>query len=82
VLPFFSLFQVEPQALWHNKHEKFNLSLFRKLGTLTPDGLGILGLTVPEDYGGTHMDATAVALVHEELSYADPAFCLSYLAHS
>ena len=23
-----------------------------------------------------------MALVHEELSYADPAFCLSYLAHS
>jgi len=44
--------------------------------------LGILGLTVDEDYGGTNFDATAVALVHEELSYADPAFCLSYLAHS
>jgi isovaleryl-CoA dehydrogenase len=28
------------------------------------------------------MDAAAVVLVHEELSYADPAFCLSYLAHS
>lgn len=28
------------------------------------------------------MDATAVTLVHEELSYSDPAFCLSYLAHS
>jgi len=28
------------------------------------------------------MDAVAVALVHEELSYSDPAFCLSYLAHS
>lgn len=49
---------------------------------MTPDGLGILGLTVPEEYGGTGMDASAVALVHEELSYSDPAFCLSYLAHS
>lgn len=28
------------------------------------------------------MDATAVALVHEELSYSDPALCLSYLAHT
>jgi hypothetical protein len=68
VLPS-SLFQVEPQALCHNKHEKFNLPLLRKLGTLTPDGVGILGLTVPEDYGGIHMDATAVALVYKELSY-------------
>jgi isovaleryl-CoA dehydrogenase len=39
-------------------------------------------LTVHEDYGGSGMDATAVVLVHEELSYSDPAFCLSYLAHS
>lgn len=23
-----------------------------------------------------------MAIVHEELSYVDPAFCLSYLAHS
>ncbi len=28
------------------------------------------------------MDATASVIVHEELSYSDPAFCLSYLAHS
>ena len=34
------------------------------------------------DYGGTGLDATAVAIVHEELSYSDPAFCLAYLAHS
>lgn len=44
--------------------------------------MGILGLTVPEEYTGTNFDASAVALVHEELSYSDPAFCLSYLAHS
>lgn len=49
----------------------------RKLGDL-----GLLGLTVEEDYGGSGMDASAVVLVHEELSYSDPAFCLSYLAHS
>jgi isovaleryl-CoA dehydrogenase len=43
----------------------------------------MLGLTVPEEYGGAgFINATAVAIVHEELSYRDPAFCLSYLAHS
>jgi Acyl-CoA dehydrogenase, N-terminal domain len=74
---------VEPQADAYNKAEKFNKQLFQKLGTLQPDGLGLLGLTVPEEYdGGCGMDATAVALVHEELSYSDPALCLSYLAHS
>ena len=28
------------------------------------------------------MDATAVAIVNEELSYSDPGFCLAYLAHA
>mmetsp|Transcript_15634 Transcript_15634/g.22885 ORF Transcript_15634/g.22885 Transcript_15634/m.22885 type:complete len:439 (+) Transcript_15634:360-1676(+) len=72
--------EVEPQALEYNKTETFNKSLFQKLGT---SNIGILGLTVPESYNGTGFaDATAVAIAHEELSYADPAFCLSYLAHS
>jgi isovaleryl-CoA dehydrogenase len=71
--------EVEPQAIDFNKREEFNLDLFRALGD---DGLGILGLTAPEEYGGTGLDAAAVCLVHEELSYSDPAFCLSYLAHS
>lgn len=54
-----------------------NLPLFRKLGEL-----GLLGVTVPEEYGGSGMDATAAVIVHEELSASDPAFCLAYLAHS
>ena len=28
------------------------------------------------------MDAVAAVIAHEELSSADPAFCLSFLAHS
>jgi len=69
--------EVEPQALEHDKNEKFNINLFRKLGEY-----GLLGISVPEKYGGAGMDATAVAIVNEELSYSDPAFCLAYLAHA
>jgi len=32
--------------------------------------------------GGAGLDATAAVIVHEELAAIDPAFCLSYLAHS
>lgn len=79
---FHASLQVEPQALSHNRTETFNIPLFRKLGSKN-EGLGILGLTVQEEYGGTGLPcASAVAIVHEELSYSDPAFCLSYLAHS
>jgi len=69
--------EVEPQALEHDREEKFNLDLFRKLGDL-----GLLGITVQEEYGGAGMDAVAAAIVNEELSYSDPGLCLAYLAHS
>jgi len=69
--------EVEPQALEFNRAEKMNVPLFRKLGEL-----GLLGVTVPEEYGGSGMDATAAVAVHEELASSDPAFCLAYLAHS
>src|SRR4051812_19796092 len=69
--------EVEPQALEHDRLERFNLPLFRKLGEL-----GLLGITVPEAYGGSGMDAVAATIVHEEISASDPGFCLAYLAHS
>jgi len=70
--------EVEPQALSHNRSETFNHGLFRSLAPL-----GLLGLTVPVEYSGSGFSsAAAVTIVHEELSYSDPAFCLSYLAHS
>jgi len=69
--------EVEPQALAHNRREEFNAGLFRRAGSL-----GLLGVTVDPAYGGAGMDAAAACIVHEELSASDPAFCLSYLAHS
>ncbi len=69
--------KVEPQAAEHDKKEIFNIALFRKLGEL-----GLLGVTVPEAYGGSGMDAVAAVIAHEEISASDPGFCLAYLAHS
>lgn len=69
--------EVESQAADHDRREVFNLGLFRKIGEL-----GLLGITAPEEFGGAGMDASAVAIVHEELSASDPGFCLAYLAHS
>lgn len=69
--------EVDPQALEHNRKEQFNVDLFRKLGNL-----GLLGITVDTQYGGSGMDAVAAVIAHEELAASDPAFCLSYLAHS
>ena len=68
---------VEPQALEHDQHERFNLFLFRQL-----DELGLLGITVPEKYGEAGMDTVAAVIAAEEISASDPGFCLAYLAHA
>jgi isovaleryl-CoA dehydrogenase len=68
---------VEPQAFEHDKHERFNLELLRSMGEM-----GLLGISAQEEYGGAGLDATACAIVHEELSASDPGFALAYLAHS
>ena len=68
---------VEPQAFEHDKKELFNLELLRSMGEL-----GLLGISAPEEHGGAGLDATACAIIHEELSASDPGFALAYLAHA
>ncbi|MGE0527302.1 MAG: acyl-CoA dehydrogenase family protein [Bdellovibrionales bacterium] len=69
--------EVEPQAAEYDRKERFNLELFRSLGEL-----GLLGITVHEDYGGSGMDAVAAVIAHEEIATSDPGFALAYLAHA
>jgi isovaleryl-CoA dehydrogenase len=69
--------EVDKQALEYNRKEQFNYELFKKLGDL-----GILGITADTAHGGSGMDAVAAVIAHEELAASDPAFCLSFLAHS
>jgi isovaleryl-CoA dehydrogenase len=69
--------EVAPQAYAHDRAESFNVELFRRLGEL-----GLLGITVPERFGGSAMDATAAVIANEELAAADAGFTLAYLSHS
>ena len=73
----FSVNEVDPQRLEHDREEKFNYDLFKRCGEL-----GLLGVTTDVACGAGGMDATAACIVHEELGQADPGFCLAYLAHS
>jgi isovaleryl-CoA dehydrogenase len=68
--------EVEPQAAEHDRAERFNHALFRKAGAL-----GLLGVTLPAEYGGAALDATAAVQVLEALSTSDPGFALAVLAH-
>jgi len=78
MLKAFAAKEVRPQALEYDKHERFNVPLFRRLGS----ECGILGITVPEKFGGVGLDAVATVIANEEICTADPGFGLSYLAHS
>jgi isovaleryl-CoA dehydrogenase len=69
--------EVEPQAAKHDELGTLNVELFRKVGEL-----GLLGITVPTEWGGAGMDAVAAVIVHHELSKHDPGFTLAYLAHA
>jgi isovaleryl-CoA dehydrogenase len=66
-----------PQAKFHDEQESFNLEAFKKMGEL-----GILGITVAEEYGGAGMGALAATLVMEEFGAVCASTTLSYLAHS
>jgi isovaleryl-CoA dehydrogenase len=68
--------EVEPQAAEHDRAERFNHPLFRKAGAL-----GLLGVTLPPEYGGAGLDATAAVQLLEALSTSDPGFALAVLAH-
>ncbi|MES2033033.1 MAG: acyl-CoA dehydrogenase family protein [Pseudomonadota bacterium] len=58
--------KVVPHAhQWHLKDELIPLELLQELGDL-----GVFGLTIPEEYGGSGMGKTAMCVVSEELSRA------------
>ncbi len=69
--------EVEPQAARHDREERFNHELFLSAGEL-----GLLGVTLPEEYGGAGLDAVAAVQVMEALSRSDPGFGLAVLAHA
>ncbi len=69
--------EVEPQAAEHDRTETFNHALFRRAAEL-----GLLGVTIPEEYGGAGLDATAAVQVCETLSTSDPGFALTVLVQA
>ncbi|MEL7367595.1 MAG: acyl-CoA dehydrogenase family protein [Myxococcota bacterium] len=73
----FTLKEVEPQAENFDQKQALNRALFRQAGEL-----GLFGVTIPSEDGGSGLDATASVIVHHELSKSDPGFCLAYLAHA
>ena len=62
----FATEQVAPGAAERDRSGEFPTALFEELGDL-----GLLGMMVPEEYGGAGMDVVTYLLAVEELAYAD-----------
>ena len=69
--------EIAPLAAEIDRSNEFPNQLWLKLGEL-----GVLGITVPEEYGGSDMGYLAHIIAMQEISRASASVGLSYGAHS
>jgi len=69
--------EVQPKAHDVDVNYEFNWEATRKMGPL-----GMLGLNIPEEYGGSGVDAVSAAIAIEELGWGCGSTALAIAAHN
>jgi alkylation response protein AidB-like acyl-CoA dehydrogenase len=69
--------EIKPKAGEFDEQATFHQAAFEKMGPM-----GLLGMVIPETYGGAQVDAMSVAIAIEELGWADGGTALSVAAHN
>jgi alkylation response protein AidB-like acyl-CoA dehydrogenase len=69
--------EVKPHAAEVDETSTFNWAATRKMGPL-----GLLGLNIPEEYGGSGVDAISAAIAIEELGWGCGSTALAIAAHN
>ena len=73
----FAAKEVKPAARHTDESGEFNWTSARKMGPL-----GLLGLQVPEEYGGANVDTVCASIAIEELGWACGSTALAISAHN
>jgi alkylation response protein AidB-like acyl-CoA dehydrogenase len=69
--------EVKPYAREWDAEERFPAEVVRQLGEL-----GLLGMSVPEELGGSALDTVSIALVVEEIARWDGSLALTVASHN
>jgi alkylation response protein AidB-like acyl-CoA dehydrogenase len=73
----FATSDIKPHLAEWDEAQHFPVDTFKKAG-----GLGLLGVTIPEEYGGAGLSYVDYSNVIEELGVIDSGFALSVAAHN